>query len=287
MKTLLKTSYPCLIKSDKDTCELEENDTLEIENEQFLFVYPQNGNIPFYIDVKSDIENRFVSIIKHKDKKIFLLEKSNMVSVEKKYNLSFSGKTCEVLISNNSICFKTDLQNTKIKIEHTNKNYEVFKHNNFACLKFLNDFYAYSIKKNKLFHFSANEITFKNGELNLTKKTNDSNNREKISKFKLEDEIVLLDESFVSSQTKSNSDLLPYKAMESIKAKDFGFVYDFLSIKLKNQIKKNQLIDFFGNITSFLPINETEFITISKNNKNYIKFDIVDNKIYDISIDKL
>ena len=53
MKKILKTSYPCLIKTDTDSCELEENDVLEIENEQFLFVYPQNGSIPFYIDTFS------------------------------------------------------------------------------------------------------------------------------------------------------------------------------------------------------------------------------------------
>lgn len=287
MKTLVKTSYPCLIKSENETCVLEENDTLEIENEQFLFVYPQNGSIPFYIDTKSETENRFVSIIKHEDKKIYLLEKANSVSVEKKHSLSFSGKTCGVFIANNSISFETETQKTKIDIVHRCKNYEIFKHKNFACLKFDNDFYAFSMQKNKLFHFSGSNISFQNGELELTKKFHDSNNREKTAKYKLDDEIVFVNESFISSQTKHAKDLIPYKTMESIKAKDYAFVLNCLSDKLKSEIDSTKLQEFFGNISSFLPLSDSEFITLSKNQKNYIKFSLFGDKIDDISIDNL
>lgn len=287
MKTLLKTSYPCLIKTDNDMCELEENDTLEIEEEEFLFVYPQNGNIPFYIDTKSEIENRFVSIIKHEDKKIYLLEKGESFFVEKKQKLNFLGKTCEICVANNWLSFETEGQKVKFYCSHPCKQYEVFKHKNFAYLKFEKDFYAFCTQKNKLYHFSGDSLTFENGELVVTKKIHDSNNREKTSKYKFDDELTLEDEAFISSKVQTPKELLPFKAMESIKAKDYAFILNSLSDRLKNQIDAPMLNQFFGNITSFLPLTTSEFITLSKSGKNYVKFTLSNDKIDDISIDNL
>lgn len=287
MKTLVKTSYPCLIKTDNDTCELEENDTLEIEGEVFLFVYPQNGNIPFYIDTKSDIENRFVSIIKHDDKKIFLLEKSENFAVEKIQHLNFFNKTCEIRVGNNWVSFENDNQKIKCFCSHVCKNFETFKHKNFACLKFDKDFYAFSTSKNKLYHFLGDSISFENGELVITKKFHDSNNREKSAKYKLDDELILDNQSFINSDTKSPKELLAFKTMESIKANDYAFALNNLSDRLKNQIDASQLELFFGKISSFLPLSPTEFITISNTRKNYVKFSLFNDKIDDISIDNL
>ena len=67
MKYFLKTTYPCLVKIEDDTFELEEFDTLEIEDEDYLFVYPQKNLYPFYINLKNPIENEHFSIIKHEN----------------------------------------------------------------------------------------------------------------------------------------------------------------------------------------------------------------------------
>ena len=287
MKKILKTSYPCLIKTDTDSCELEENDVLEIENEQFLFIYPQNGSIPFYIDTFSEKENRFFSIIKQNDKTIFLLEKSSILSVERKQQLNFSGKMCDIAVGAHSIIFESSSHKIERHFAHDAHEYEVFKYKNFACVQFENDFYAFNIHKHKLFHFSGENLTFDNGKLSATKKIHDSMRRERSLTYIFNDDVTLEDESFISEELCNSPDLLPYKVLESAKAKDYAYIMSFLSENLKNQIDENHLNQFFGNIDSFLPLNLDEFITITSNGKNYVKFNVLNNKIHDISIDCL
>ena len=74
MKIILKTSYPCLIKSQTQNCELNENDNLMIENESELMVYPLNNHqIPFIINLNILKENEFYSVFSHNEKTIILL----------------------------------------------------------------------------------------------------------------------------------------------------------------------------------------------------------------------
>ena len=57
--------------------------------------------------------------------------------------------------------------------------------------------------------------------------------------------------------------------------------------KLKNKIKKQSLENFFGKIQNILPFSETEFLIISNYGKNYVKFELENEKICDISLDQL
>lgn len=286
-KLLLKTTYPCLVKTDHMSCELDKNDTLEIEDEEFLFVYPQNGNIPFYIDIKAERENQFVSIIKHNGSTIFLLEQTSRVQIEQKEEFNFSGKTCKVFIGESRINFET--ANKKLTYSWNNKcnNYQTFKHKNYVCLQFEKDFFAYNVDKNKLSHFSGDQLAFENGVLTITKNFHDSMNREKHSVYNLNNETLLDEENFVSDRISSHEELLPFKVMESIQAKDYAFALSCLSEELKSQLDDTSLNDFFGNISSFLPLGTNDFLTLSPKGKNYVKFDISKDKIVDISIDAL
>lgn len=81
--------------------------------------------------------------------------------------------------------------------------------------------------------------------------------------------------------------LIPFKLLESIKAKDYACAMDFLSEKLRSELDTNQMKEFFGEVTNFLPVNTNEFITISNFNKNYVKFVLSDDKVDDILIDNL
>lgn len=287
MKKLLKTTYPCLIKTDIDTCELEENDTLEIEEERFLFVYPQNGNIPFYVDTKSEVENRFVSIIKHEDKTIFLLEKSANLKIEKKDQLNFSGSPCDIVISDKGISFETPLQKISYSFGHKSFNPQVFKYKNFACVQFENDFYAFDTKRNKLFHICGEDLQFENGKLSAIKKYHDSQGREKKITYRLDENVNLENETLQSDVDNARTELLPYKIMESVVAKDFAFISKNLSDSLRSKLDESQLKSFFGNPSGFLPLTTEEFIIFSSKCKNYVKFSLSENKIADISIDNL
>lgn len=289
MKILLKSTYPCLVKSKSEIQEISPNDTLEIENESQIFVYPSDcDNIPFYIDLNTPKDSPFYSFLSYGQKNILLLEKQNKIEVTHKETLNFSGKICQVEISKHHVSFENDKRKISCNIAQFCKDYKLSKIKNFACLQFDNDLYLFDMTKSKLTHLSANNFDWKDNNLNLTKKFHDSLNREKNATYLLDSEMILQKEEFVSQPTRQQiKGLTPYKFMESIKAKDYQYSFDCLSCNLQEKIDKSQIQQFFGNISSFLPLSEIEFITISNTNKNFIKFEISDEKINDILIDSL
>lgn len=289
MKTILKSSYTCLVKG-KNTCyEIDKNDLLEIEDENIIFVYPQNSKqIPFYINLVSPIENSNFSIIQRENNRIIFLEPKQNVQVTQKANLNFSNKKCEIEISQNTLCFESDNKKILYSCPHSCNHADIFKHQDFACVQFENDFYAFDVTKNKLTHFGGDEIKFENGTIFVQKKFHDSLNHEKTYTCKLSENTKIENENFTNDYTSDiSSDLIPYKIMESVKIKDYQFLMLNLSENLKNALKNIKIDDFFENFSDFLPLSTTEFITISNNSKNYVSFSLHNNLVDDISIDKL
>lgn len=287
MKYFLKSSYPCLIKTQNECLEINENDMIEIENEDVIFIYPQSQKIPFYINLKAPIENENFSILKHQDRTIILLEKTPLFNLTVKERLNISGKTCEVSLCGHVLSFETDERKLSYICPHPCKNYKIFKQKNFAFVQFENDLYIYSTNKHKLTHISGDEFELENNQLTVKKNINDSLSRQKNATYRFDSDIVLEKENFMYQQAQNKKELLPYRVMESIKAKDYGFVINSLTEKLKEEISVDQLKSFFGNVTSFLPLTTTEYITLSQNQKNYVSFSLLGDKIDDISIDSL
>lgn len=288
-KYLIKSSYPCLIKTKTDYAEIDANDVLEVENEEYIFVYPADNIVtPFYINLSCPHENENFSVIKKDNKNIIFLESPSSVEITQKENLNFSGKNCEITIAGKNLSFECNSKKIIYRCPHSCKNYKIFKVKNFACVQFDNNLYAYSIDKNKLTHFGGDSLEIKQNTISVQKKFHDSDNREKNAIYNLSEEINVEKEDFMHNSTEQiPQKLIPFKLLESIKARDYACAMDFLSEKLKNELDANQMKEFFGEVTNFLPINTNEFITISNFNKNYVKFVLSDDKIDDILIDNL
>lgn len=290
MKFYIKTSYPCLIKTDSQSVFLEENDMLEIENEKFLYIYPENNTyFPFFLNMDTLKDSEKISVLKHNNQIIVLLENPPTLQIYNKETLNFSGKTCEIHISKNNLSFSTNSKKINFFCKHSCKNYKIFKIQNFACVQFEKNLYAFSVSSNKLTHFEGDKFEFNNNILHLTKRFHDSLDRERHACYKFDNEIFLESEEFMYKEEKQyNEKLICYKTLEGVKAKDFSYILNnFFSEKLKSQINEKQLHKFFGNISSFLPMSTTEYITLAKDQKNYVTFSIKDDKIDDITIDKL
>lgn len=288
MKYLLKTSYPCVVKNSNSYLELEQNDTIEIENENFVFVYPEYENsIPFCINLTNLRENANYSVLTKNQNKIILLERATMVQTASIVELNFSGKICKIEISEKSLCFIWNNKKITYKVSHSSHNFEVLKIKQFACVQFEKDFYAFSTTKNQLSHFCGDKIELSQDTIKVQKKFHDSLNREKNSIYKFEDDIILQNEEFFQNSTTNIPALVPYRVMESLRAKDFQYLIQNLSNNLQNSLKSTNICDFFGNFSDFLPVNETDFITLSSTAKNYVSFAMNGEKIEDITIDEL
>lgn len=287
MKYTIKTTYPCLIKTDKESIFLEENDNLECENEQTLYVYPQNSRQPsFLVDLQTPKDCDFYSFLSVKNQNIILLEKHLSIDIKQKESLNFGGKTCLITIGKHEICFESENKNITCEISHSCKNYQIHKLKNFACVMFQNDFYAFSVPQEKLFHFSGENLSFEKDVLSVTKKFHDLNNHEKTFNVKFDDKITFENTTFVSDENKVQ-DLVCFSFLQSVKAGDYAIAKNMLDDRLKNRISDEQLEEFFGLLIDILPLSTQEFLSISQKKKSYVAFELKDSKISDITLDNL
>ena len=191
MKILLKTTYPCLVSTATEKQSLSEEDLLEIENENFLSVYPLQPNaIPFCIDLTAENNSTFYSYLNINNQSIILLENQQDVEILQKETLNFAGKICKVEISKNTLSFENDKTCIKLKIAHKTNDYKLSKIKNHACLQFENDLYLFDMSKSKLSHINAEKFQVDGQSITVTKKFHDSLNREKQSIYTIDDNII-------------------------------------------------------------------------------------------------
>lgn len=289
MKYYLKTPYPCMIKTTSETMYVDENDTLEIDDEKILFVYPEsNKQIPFCVNLTTKNESDYFSFFFHQNKNYILLEKPSDLVVCQIESLNFSGKTCKIYVSNNSIKFETDKKSIIYQCHHKCLNYKVFKLKNFACIQFDHDLYSFSMDTNKLVHFEGDSFLFEDDVLTVAKNFSDSTSRIKTAKYKFEENISVDTQSFQSNSTTNTTiETLPYRFLEGVRAKDYQFIKSCLSDNLKTQLDDEALKKFFGNLQQFLPLNEKEFIIFANNKKYFLTFSLENEKVSDIAMDNL
>ncbi len=280
MKYYLKTTYPCVIKTQDSSVFLEENDTLEIEDEKHLFVYPENSyQTPFCINLLYRQDSPLFSFVKIKNESFVILEKQNFVYINQKEKISINGKTCQILVGNHYISFESENKIVRQQLYSANKQYTIFKSGNFACVQFKKDFYAFDISKEKLYHFFCENLHFEDNTLYVIK------NNQKLS-VKFENELKISQE--FDKKTDFGCKILPqYQFLLALKDKNFQLCLNYFSNKLKEKITPEKLQEFFGNFSSVLPINENDFIIYNPNDKKYVTFEIEDDKICDINIDQL
>lgn len=287
MNIIIKSPYPYLIKTSSQEIDVNENDNLLIEDEHLGAIFPLcDGQIPFYINFDALQENQFYSLCKQEDYLIILLNKQPKIKISKKERLNFSGKICDVFVDEKGIAFETSDKKIEFSCAHSLKNAKIFKLKDYACVQTPSNLYAFSVKKNKLSHFNGT-LELNADTLKVTKNFEDSDGRIKCSTYKLADDILLENEEFIRNNTTCPQELVPYKMLESIKAKDYSRALDFLSDELKNHVDKDKICDFFGNFDTFLPISTTEYITLSPKIKNFVTFSLSGDKIEDINVDNL
>ena len=284
MKTIVKSPYSCLVKTATQEIELEEENSLVVTDEPFLFVYPfESGLIPFKVvfdGKKSDFYHSF----SYNGQNYIVFSAPPSIQIVETENLNFNGKICKVKVLADKFSF--EINNKCVEINCKNDDRKIFKLNNFACVQTDDDFFAYNIKTNKLSHFSG-QNSLSGNVLSVTKNFHDSLCRTKTAKYILKENIELENENISREEKKTIKELVPYKLLESVKAKDYAFAINLLAEPLKQKVDESKLSEFFGNFTSFLPVSTTEFITLSNKEKKFVTFCMQDDKVCDITVDAL
>lgn len=286
MKYTIKTTYPCVIKTQNEYVEIDENSSAECEDEDFVYVYPEQNGTPFCVNLKEKKDSELVSFISRNGQNFVFLEPQQNSSITKKENVSINGKNCKILIDKKQISFEGQNRIVCHLINHPCKNYKIIKLQNFACVQFDKDFYAYDTQKEKLYHFCGEDFSLDKNTLTVTKTYSDSSGRERKYKVTFSDKLSAKENTFVKKEQKEKG-LVAYEFLEAVKAEDFACATNLLSEKLKEKIGKTELESFFGKIQQILPISISEFIVYSNAKKLYASFEISNNQICDISLDEL
>lgn len=286
MKYTIKATYPCVIKTQNDYVEADEDSSIECEDENFVYVYPLHSGIPFCIDLKQRNDCDRYSFISHNGQNFIFLEPPQLFFVTKKENLCINGKNCKILIEPSQISFEGQNRIVHHTITKPFKKYKMIKAQNFACAQFDNEFFAFDTQREKLYHFSGEDFSFEKNILTICRKYDDNSGRERKYKVSFSDKISVTENTFVKKEQKE-PELIPFDFLQAIKSEDFACATNYLSSKLKEKIGRLELESFFGKIQQILPIDTNTFIVFSNSKKQYVSFEIVDNHICDISLDDL
>ena len=286
MKYIIKTSYPCVIKTEHDFLELDEDSSIECEDENFVYVYPTQAGIPFCIDIKQRKDCERYSFSTHDGQNFIFIEPIQLSFVTKKETLLVNGKSCKILIEQSQISFEGQNRIVHHKITKPFKKYKIIKIQNFACAQFDSEFFAFDTQKEKLYHFSGEDFSFEKNTLTINRKYDDNSGRERKYKVTFSDKISVTENTFVKKEQKK-PELIPFDFLQAVKSEDFACATNYLSTKLKEKIGRPELESFFGKIQQILPIDTNTFIVFSNAKKQYVSFEIVDNHICDISLDDL
>ena len=284
-KIKLKTNYPCLVKTDKESFEIDENDVLEIENEERIFIYPtlfSRKNIPFYINLKSlkSCHRYFV----HEFDEFSLVVLTYNEELKILYKENFPTLACNVVVSQSAVKFEKEDISVEYTLPHNFFNYHIFRLDNYACVEFDDEnLYLFNTKTNVLSHFSGNMDLDKN-VLTVKKNLHDLENRVKKSTFKLEEDKIKLESlTFSHDENKFSEDMTAYRFLEAVKIKDFDFAINLLEKKTSSE----NLETLFGNVKNYLPLSTNEFVVLGENERKFVRFFEKCGKIVDISVDKL
>lgn len=284
----LKSPYPCLVVAGEKHAELSPADTLEIDGNGLVYVYPHARAMwPFCINLAAPLECEHFSIFRQPEATLLILEGRQAVKIVQKESFSFGGKTCAVEVDGQTLSFSFGGKTISVALENEQKYEKCLKIGSFVLAIFEEDAYAFCTKTGKLSHFGG-AVEVDGNRVKVCKKFADSLMRQRNATFVLDGNLRLAEENFMRSRPEiENADVVPYSFMESVRAKDYEYAAQFLSEKLRQTIGKNEFAEFFGNFSTFLPLSRLDFITICGKEKNFVRFSLSGNKVDDISIDKL
>lgn len=196
----LKSPYPCLVVAGQKHAELSPADTLEIDGNGIVYVYPHaRGMWPFCINLAAPLECEHFSIFRQPDATLVILEGRQAVKIVQKENFSFSGKTCAVEVDDQTLSFLFGGKTISVALENEQKFEKCTKIGSFVLAQFENDAYAFCTKTGILSHFGgAVEVT--GNRVKVCKKFADSLLRQRNATFVLDGNLRLTEENFVRSR---------------------------------------------------------------------------------------
>ena len=290
----LISTYPCIVKLENEEIFLDENESLEFENEKNIFVFPINSKKikPFKINLEKS-EKYYKILQKNNNKYLIYLFLPNNYLFFNIEELTINKEICKIKISNNKLKFEISSSEIEIEIDEFDS-YKIYKIQNFASIKLKYEnkefLYCYDTNKNKLYMFSGTSILVEDNNITIEEKLNNFFSKKKITTYSISgSEIKKENQSFEKKENLNqnhNEKLIPFTFLELIKDKDFSSAKELLCVDLQENLNEKHLEKYFGKIKNFVPISENEYLVSNNQTTDIFIFNVKNNKIVDIEINE-
>ncbi len=287
MKTIIYTSFDCLIKGENIEEVLQENQHLSFENVPArLSVYPINkkGMPSFEIDFQKQ-HNLFYRIVEKDEKMLVFLVDGIYAQNFLVQTISCENNTCQIEIGKNEVIFACNKNKKILKMPEDILSSKCghFHHIAYAKLEANEVDYlvAYNTKnyKTKILKSEKVEIT-ENGF--ILSGTADGYNDGQEEYIVTKEGLKIKSKKFSTLSHPQIKETLCYRFLSSVKKTDFSSAFSMLSLSLQKKVSEASLKDYFGNISYLFPLDEKTCFAISNNKSTMYTFSISNNKIEEI-----
>ena len=289
------TAYPCVIKSQSQSCGLDENCTLVLEGEKMVSVYPvgKTDNFAFNIELDKLYESAFYQVNEDDEEAIIYLVDG--IKSENAQVVNF-GTTASPHIEIESESVTFHCQNFKRKVL-TGKfaNFDGYqKFDIMLAHLYDNDKHlivAFNKKNGKAKSFKAQKVEIKNDNFILTQNLEDYAGQTLTYTLAFDREGLKKKNTTFSynfderPKLSTCEQVIPFAFLEAIKAENFQLAKSYLSSSLN--IDESNLKSFFGKLDYFFPIADNKFCFHAGDGLQKLTFEIKNGKIVDIDVENL
>ncbi|MBQ8792943.1 MAG: hypothetical protein IJZ62_05025 [Clostridia bacterium] len=282
MKTIIYTTFDCLVKTPSWEKFVKEGENISLESlPENVYVYPTGKAklIPFPLIPSQPAP--FYKIIEKDDRRlIFLIDGLYVKSIDK-HSFSYNGKTSEVEISRKEIRFST---------KHTKKVITLPSEcGDFKCGNaFHINYVIFSCKRGQLLilfntlntrikTFEGQSIEQKEGDFIIT-----SHNEGKTILY-IDKDGLKMREKPKACKIFSNPLFIAKNFMEEIKNGEFDSALGHLSPQLQESQTASSLQEYFGEVSLIFPLDLYTIFALSSGKEKLYTFEIQNGKIVEIS----
>lgn len=285
----IKSDYDCLVKVNENKTTLSSDETLEVEDNCKVLVYPigSKNTLPFSFETDKLTECKFYNFTSlDNDTALICFHGGTLCENYDIVNVSVAGSNLTFEIGENKIVAYYKNWKKIISLDERYNNYITKSKDNIAYIKLTNNntqtMYAFNVKTGTVKVFSGNNIELASDGFNIEKRGADNTSIKE--QYKITTEGLKLENSNHESLTiySSINETIPFQFLNAMKSGNIDLAYSLCSQSLQNEIDKDSLKDYIGTPSSFYYISPFKYAVQSSNKLTTFKFEVENQKITDV-----
>ncbi len=269
------TPFDCLIVSAEGQQFLSQNQHLSLDEAQNLFVYPVGKSTCYSFVLDTSQPSPFYKTISRGDKTLVFLLDGLLSNSYELYSFTFHGKICQVKTGSEKVVFACDKAEREVFLPFPVQKYEAKNDEHIVYVlcqgEKLSSLVAFNLLNKHAKIFTGNAISL--CEHGFIVENDFSSNEYSFDKDGLNRKAV---------RTSSNSAFSSINFFSCLKEGDYHSAYNMLSSALQTNLSQNDFRKFFGQISYFFPLSQTNVFALSNNQPKLYTLTLSDSQITDI-----